>query len=104
MQSTGHTSTQELSLVPMQGSVITYAMKKWVLVQVRRGERAILPKPRLVQLRRCFAAGNPLLRDAGEKTGSDGHTARRLRVTLTFDPGLDHASDAARHRNDTRPP
>jgi hypothetical protein len=26
MQSTGHTSTQELSLVPMQGSVITYAI------------------------------------------------------------------------------
>src|SRR5580765_1545207 len=26
MQSTGHTSTQELSLVPMQGSAMTYAM------------------------------------------------------------------------------
>jgi hypothetical protein len=26
MQSTGQTSTQELSLVPMQGSAITYAI------------------------------------------------------------------------------
>jgi hypothetical protein len=26
MQSTGHTSTHELSFVPMQGSAITYAM------------------------------------------------------------------------------
>jgi hypothetical protein len=33
MQSTGHASTQAASLVPMQGSAITYAIK--VLVSVK---------------------------------------------------------------------
>src|SRR3954470_5805124 len=77
MQSTGQTSTQELSLVPMQGSVMTYAMKGVPRAGSTGVGRGILPKgappwPRAakLQLSPPLRAGTHALRTDRAKTCS----------------------------------
>src|SRR5919199_6333372 len=88
MQSTGQTSTQELSLVPMQGSAMTYAI--WV-PQSCRERRSIIIRVLLLTgatglvgtalLRQLLAAGRPvrcLVRDP-RRLG-----AERVRVQIAL--------------------
>src|SRR5215213_11683994 len=104
MQSTGQTSTQELSLVPMQGSVMTYAMKG-VPRAVRTGVgRGILPKAakgwfrgRDVQVLTRPRGGSHALRTSGAKTS-------RKTAPWPAAEGDERYGDATHHREDPRDP
>src|SRR4029453_7959792 len=94
MQSTGQTSTQELSLVPMQGSAMTYAI--WSSVVVHRQQSIIIRALLLTGptgliggalLPRLVAAGRPvrcLVRDPRRLGAERGHVAIAPRAL--FDP------------------
>src|SRR5213595_2927338 len=108
MQSTGQTSTQELSFCPMHGSAMTYAMGLVRVSSFRVRERPILWKPASVLLltgatglvgsallRRLTAAGEPvrcLVRDPRRLGGE------RVRVQIA----LGDLSDPASFRNALR--
>src|SRR5205085_4113349 len=94
MQSTGQTSTHELSFCPMHGSAMTYAMSLVRISSFRVRERSILWKPAAVLLltgatglvgsallRRLTATGQPvrcLVRDP-RRLGPD-----RVRVQIAL--------------------
>src|SRR5580698_5183331 len=65
IQSTGQTSTQAVSFVPMQGSAITYAIPD-LLVLPGTGAPSITPRDR-----RKFACASAVLSFGGRSNGSD---------------------------------
>src|SRR3954464_12931693 len=119
MQSTGHTSTHELSLVPMQGSAITYAMRDPRCSEQGAKADSRLPGVLLLTgatgligsavLRRLTAAGTPvrcLVRDprraALPRAAPPGGGGRGGRVPVPPRPGPGPLADPASYRNALR--
>src|SRR2546427_9225860 len=88
MQSTGHTSTHELSLVPMHGSAITYAIRRLLYKGV-----AVLHIT-LRRLLRRRSVGPPGLRVGGELSDRRGQlSGRHVRQGDVLEHGPQAGSD-----------